>query len=94
MSRQPARRARTAAAPVCACLGLVSCGAEPDSAVRASDAADTPACKVLRPRAVEFGLGEPSVSQMSEEGCTAHSHEFGTLTVLLRDRPLEDTATG
>ncbi|MGA4966506.1 hypothetical protein [Streptomyces pseudogriseolus] len=94
MSRQPARRAWTAAALVCACLGLVSCGAEPDSAVRASAADDTPACKVLRPLAVEFGLGEPSVSEMSGEGCTAHSHDFGTLTVLLRDRPLEDTVTG
>ncbi|MGW3682388.1 hypothetical protein [Streptomyces prasinus] len=94
MSRQPARRALTAAALVCACLGLVSCGAEPDTAVRTSDAADTPACKVLRPLSVEFGLGEPSASQMSGEGCTAHSHEFGTLTVILRDRPLETAATG
>ncbi|MEU4264364.1 MULTISPECIES: hypothetical protein [Streptomycetaceae] len=94
MSRHPARRAWMAAALVCAGLGLVSCGTDPDTAVQSSDAADTPACKLLRPVSVEFGLGEPSVSQMSGEGCTAHSHEFGTLTVTMRDRPLETAATG
>ncbi|MFD3922062.1 hypothetical protein [Streptomyces sp. NPDC058595] len=94
MSRHPAGRALMAAALVCAGLGLVSCSTDPDTAVRSSDSADTPTCKLLRPVSVEFDLGQPAVSQMSEEGCTAHSHEFGTLTVTPRDKPLEAAATG
>lgn len=94
MSRHPARRALMAAALVCAGLGLVSCSTDPETAVQSSDSADSPACKLLRPVSVEFDLGQPSASQMSGEGCTAHSHEFGTLTVTMRDRPLEAVATG
>ncbi|EGX54542.1 hypothetical protein SZN_37436, partial [Streptomyces zinciresistens K42] len=93
MSRHPVPRALTAAALLCAGLGLVSCST-PESAVSASDASDTPACKLLRPVSVRFGLGQPSVSQMSGEGCTAHSPEFGTLTVTMRDKPLDAVATG
>ncbi|WP_330177290.1 hypothetical protein OG875_29555 [Streptomyces sp. NBC_01498] len=94
MSRHPARRALMAAALVCAGLGLVSCASTPDPDAQSAGSADTPACRMFKPVSVDLGLGEPSVSQMAGDGCTAHTHEFGTLTLTLRDRPYEAVATG
>lgn len=92
MNRHRARRALKAATLVCATLGLVSCASGPEAG-RARPA-DTPACRLFRPVSAEIGLGEPSVSAMTEGGCTAHKSEYGTLTLTVRDRPLASAASG
>ncbi|MFF0393813.1 hypothetical protein ACFYS8_34675 [Kitasatospora sp. NPDC004615] len=93
MDRPRARNVLTAAAVAAATLTLASCS----TATPATDQAhpdEPPACKMLRPVSVELGLGEPSVSGLSDRGCSSYKYRFGTLTLMLDDRPLADAATG
>ncbi|GAA2658090.1 hypothetical protein [Streptomyces lunalinharesii] len=81
-----------AAALLCAAGTLTSCATA--SPADAAPAADTPACKLFRPISHAVGLGEPSVSTVSADGCTAYGAEYGTLTLSLDDRPLAAASRG
>lgn len=92
MTRHPVRRVLAAVATLlCATWGVTACGT---SSAGEAPRADTPACKMFRPVSLELGLGEPQVSSISTDGCTSQSHEIGTLTLLLDDRPLDVAGSG
>lgn len=91
-TRHPVRRALAAAATLaCAAWGVTACGT---SSAEEAPRADTEACELYRPVSMELGLGEPTVSSIGTNGCTSQSHEIGTLTLLLDDRPLDAAASG
>ncbi|MBB0242557.1 hypothetical protein FNQ90_00160 [Streptomyces alkaliphilus] len=93
MNRRHARHALTAAVLVCVPWGLVACTSSSPEDDR-DPSADTPACELFRPVAVDLGLGDPSASSISPHGCTAYEEEYGTFTLTLDDRPLAAAAAG